>query len=162
MLSYCLSGDTGKLFANFAFRFIEASILHIVFYTTQLSCLTTMIATWDLYFPFIITNLKDEECRLQRKPETHVRAGKASETFQISIFQISSWKSREGRLPRGMPGQWVASLDLEPMPVPSWPMLFPLNQAASGKTSSHNSRDLFGLQFPSSPWRARTTILQPH
>lgn len=83
--------------------------------------------------PIYRHELRRSGTRLQRKPGMHVRAGKTSETFQISILQTKVWRSRRGRFPRDEPGQWVAVLDLEPTPMPFWPMLFPL-----GETSSYN------------------------
>ena len=88
----------------------------------------------ETILPIYRHELRRSGTNLQRKPGTHVRAGKASETFQISILQTRAWRSRRGRFPRDKPGRWVAGLDLEPTPVPSWPMLFPL-----GETSSYNS-----------------------
>lgn len=77
----------------------------------QLPHLTLMIATWELYFSFLITNLEGEECCLQRKSDTHIRAWKASEIFSISILQIRAWGP-------DCPEVCLAS---------EWPVLFLLN-----------------------------------
>ena len=51
--------------------------------------------------------------------------------FQINIFQIRVWRSREGKLPTGVPGQGVADLDLEPMVCTFLANAPALNQVAS-------------------------------
>lgn len=67
----------------------------------QLPCLTLMIATWELYFSFLITNLEGEECCLQRKSDTCQSLG----GLRDLLDQHPPNKGMGSRLPRGIPGQ---------------------------------------------------------
>lgn len=90
----------------------------ILYYTAPMSI---MIAPWDLYLPFITTNLEIEECCLQRK------TWQGGEGFRD--FRSASSK-QEHRVRRPCPELWLPS---------EGSRLRPRNQAASDQTSSCNS-----------------------
>lgn len=117
----------------------------ILYYTAPTS---GMIAPWDIYFPFISTNLENEEGCLQRKTELRGRAGRLQRP-QASVLQTRAQGAE------ALPGLWLAS---------EGPRLLPLNQAASHKTPSCNSLlpPVTCLAFNSPALHgATTTVPQP-
>lgn len=81
--------------------------------------------------PFRITNLEERKAAYKQNQRHTQELRSPQRPFQIRVFQIRAWRSREGRLPIGMLGQHVAGLRLEPMACASLANAPTLNQAAS-------------------------------
>lgn len=116
----------------------------ILYYTAPTS---VTIAPWDLYFPFITTNLENEEGYKGKQSYVAERGG-------FRDLRPASSK-QEHRVQRPCPGLWLAS---------EGPGLLPLNQAASHKTPPCNSLlpPVICLAFNSPALHgATTTVPQP-